>query len=481
MPKYDADLEAEIVGWMEEVTGLEVDLSAGDLLDSLRSGVYLCNLLNALKPKTVRKVSTKNIPMFQIENISKFTDAVTEFGVQPHEAFTTGDLWDKGSPPAVLNCLAALKRHTMPDGPGAGSRPPPKPGSKFAAVDTSGGLWGKPGGEHRAAGPGFAKQAPAPAPAPRASRVARPNTARANAARQMSGAAFGRHATGYVGAGGTQDKPLYDQHRQVGFPAAVTAVTATIRIANLERARHQQAAAAAEEEAAIEEEDHAEMEAELAAVEAEIALAKPAPDQQPRVSAVARPNVARMNAARAAGAAAGRGAGGYANASGSQTKGGAPAGSAAGHAYGRGAVKNNYGAGAVRMAREGEEVTEGLDATLRKKMVAKYDPARVAECVEYIEAWTGQPLEGGDLIEACHSGVLLCGLANAISPGVVRKVSTKSMAMFQMENITKFVAACRELGVSESSLFSTASLWERKNPSQVLTTLLALKRVHPAP
>ena len=43
-----------------------------------------------------------------------------------------------------------------------------------------------------------------------------------------------------------------------------------------------------------------------------------------------------------------------------------------------------------------------------------------------------------------------------------------------MENITKFIAACRALGVRESSLFSIAALWERKNPSQVLLTLLAL-------
>merc|ERR1712167_152306 len=104
----------------------------------------------------------------------------------------------------------------------------------------------------------------------------------------------------------------------------------------------------------------------------------------------------------------------------------------------------------------------------------------MGEVKQYIAAWTGEYIDG-DLIDALHSGVRLCELANAISPGIVRKVSSKSIAMFQVENITKFIHACRDLGVREYSLFSNAALWERKNPSQVLLTLLALKRIHPLP
>ena len=92
MPKYDYDLEAEVVTWMEETTGvihahclgditrlpeqvwsattagMEVDMDEGDLMDFLKTGVYLCTLLNSLQPRTVKKISPKKIAFFQVKS-----------------------------------------------------------------------------------------------------------------------------------------------------------------------------------------------------------------------------------------------------------------------------------------------------------------------------------------------------------------------------------------------------------------------------
>lgn len=79
--------------------------------------------------------------------------------------------------------------------------------------------------------------------------------------------------------------------------------------------------------------------------------------------------------------------------------------------------------------REGEEVTEGLDATVRKKLAAKYDDALEADARDFIEHYTGVTIAPGpeSLCKALHDGTVLCTLANALSPGVVKKVNKMKM------------------------------------------------------
>ena len=133
----------------------------------------------------------------------------------------------------------------------------------------------------------------------------------------------------------------------------------------------------------------------------------------------------------------------------------------------------------VRYRREGEEVTQGLDADIRAKYDAKLAGASglEAEACAYLSARTGTTIEAGTLTDALMDGTLLCELVNVISPGVVPKIHRSKIAMFQNENVTFFQQACRKLGVHESNLFALAALREGKDPLQVINCVLEVKRL----
>merc|ERR1712066_456596 len=70
-------------------------------------------------------------------------------------------------------------------------------------------------------------------------------------------------------------------------------------------------------------------------------------------------------------------------------------------------------------------------------------------------------------------GLVLCSLVNKIKPGTIKKPNTSKLPFKQMENITFFMKAARELGVSESSMFGTPDLYEDKNMGTVIDCLYA--------
>jgi len=118
----------------------------------------------------------------------------------------------------------------------------------------------------------------------------------------------------------------------------------------------------------------------------------------------------------------------------------------------------------------------GLDAELAAKANAKYDPALEATAM----AWIEELVEGADFSKgfgpALQDGVMLCKLVNALQPGTI-KVYEGGMTFKKMENVSMFIRSARGLGVPESDLFTTVSLFELKDLGQVVTTILALKRV----
>jgi hypothetical protein len=91
---------------------------------------------------------------------------------------------------------------------------------------------------------------------------------------------------------------------------------------------------------------------------------------------------------------------------------------------------------------------------------------------------TGQqlPVESDDLSAELKSGVVLCTLLNAISPGTVPKIQKSSMPFPQRENIKAFTEGARALGVPEHENFETNDLFEASNMKQVLICLLSLGR-----
>ncbi|KAJ2801832.1 Protein kinase of the Mitotic Exit Network, partial [Coemansia helicoidea] len=97
--------------------------------------------------------------------------------------------------------------------------------------------------------------------------------------------------------------------------------------------------------------------------------------------------------------------------------------------------------------------------------------------VRFIDAVLGLQLEACSLREDLRDGVVLCRLINALRPGAVKRINTKGLPFTQMENISNFLAAAQSLGLASSDLFQTVDLYEGKNMSRVVMTLLTIARV----
>ena len=54
--KYDPELEAQARDWMERVVG--EPFPSGTFEEALHDGVYLCKLINKIKPGSVKKYNT---------------------------------------------------------------------------------------------------------------------------------------------------------------------------------------------------------------------------------------------------------------------------------------------------------------------------------------------------------------------------------------------------------------------------------------
>eukprot|EP00435_Cladocopium_sp_Y103_P030649 s1754_g7.t1 len=96
------------------------------------------------------------------------------------------------------------------------------------------------------------------------------------------------------------------------------------------------------------------------------------------------------------------------------------------------------------------------------------------DVVQWIEAIVGSVKGDTTVAEWLKSGIILCNLVNAIQPGLIRTVNQQNVPFKQMENITKFLNAARDLGLPESSMFDTPDLYEEKNVDSVITCIYAL-------
>jgi len=89
----------------------------------------------------------------------------------------------------------------------------------------------------------------------------------------------------------------------------------------------------------------------------------------------------------------------------------------------------------------------------------------------WIETITGELKGDQGFGDWLRDGQILCKLANTIQPGICPKVHTSTMPFKQMENLSTFGRACRELGVLEKDIFSTVDLYEQKNLKSVCLCL----------
>mmetsp|Transcript_96353 Transcript_96353/g.176683 ORF Transcript_96353/g.176683 Transcript_96353/m.176683 type:complete len:763 (-) Transcript_96353:24-2312(-) len=110
-----------------------------------------------------------------------------------------------------------------------------------------------------------------------------------------------------------------------------------------------------------------------------------------------------------------------------------------------------------------------IDCEPQVKQEVKVDRNTIEESVRaWLETVTGHGSGDQTMAEFLRDGRVLCALANAVKPGSIRKVNSSKMPFKQMENISYFKNAARELGVPETSLFGTTDLFEEKNMESVL-------------
>lgn len=117
-----------------------------------------------------------------------------------------------------------------------------------------------------------------------------------------------------------------------------------------------------------------------------------------------------------------------------------------------------------------------LDEDLKRIRDSKYDPVLEAEVCGWVGTIVGQLKPASESAATwMKSGDILCQLMNAIRPGTIKKYNANTTSKFkQMENITLFLRACREVGMLEKDLFSTIDLFESKDMNAVILSLFNL-------
>eukprot|EP00293_Proteomonas_sulcata_P005332 CAMPEP_0184320550 /NCGR_PEP_ID=MMETSP1049-20130417/114439_1 /TAXON_ID=77928 /ORGANISM="Proteomonas sulcata, Strain CCMP704" /LENGTH=312 /DNA_ID=CAMNT_0026641083 /DNA_START=171 /DNA_END=1109 /DNA_ORIENTATION=+ len=112
--QYWGSDEEIIQAWLKEVLGEELETP---LQPILKSGVVLCNLVNKIRPGTIKKISKAAMPFPQRENVKSFCDAARNLGVPDRDNFTTDDLFENRNFKQVKLCLFSLGRqcYYVPD------------------------------------------------------------------------------------------------------------------------------------------------------------------------------------------------------------------------------------------------------------------------------------------------------------------------------------------------------------------------------
>jgi len=113
--KYNSTAEDEVAQWVEEITGVQV---MGDFGEALRTGQVLCQLVNTIKPGTIKKINAPGRPFKERENITMFIKTCRDWGVHEYALFSTDDLYDEKNLASVVKCiyqLGGVLRRAVPD------------------------------------------------------------------------------------------------------------------------------------------------------------------------------------------------------------------------------------------------------------------------------------------------------------------------------------------------------------------------------
>ncbi|XP_062888172.1 calponin-2-like isoform X1 [Mobula hypostoma] len=115
--KYDIQKEEELRIWIEGITGKQI---GENFQKGLKDGVILCELMNKIKPNSVKKINRSALNWHQLENLSNFIKAMQNYGIKPHDTFEANDLFENGNLTQVQTALLALASMAKTKGVQAG-------------------------------------------------------------------------------------------------------------------------------------------------------------------------------------------------------------------------------------------------------------------------------------------------------------------------------------------------------------------------
>nr|CAD7610723.1 unnamed protein product [Timema genevievae] len=137
----------------------------------------------------------------------------------------------------------------------------------------------------------------------------------------------------------------------------------------------------------------------------------------------------------------------------------------------------NKSRGVVVTAHGYDSRVPGFDSRLAPWLAGKRDPQLEKDAQEWIEAVLGKKFRPGESFEdVLRDGQVLCEVMNKISPGSIPKINKSGGQFKMMENINVFQQALKAYGVNDVDVFQTVDLWEKKDISQVTSTIFALGR-----
>merc|ERR1719494_1065455 len=117
--KYDEALAKEAMEFIKLYVkdfAVPASFDSDSVHESLRDGVALCKLMNALDDSSVKKINDSKMAFKQMENIGNYLDASSGYGVAPADQFQTVDLFEATNMAAVITGLHALGRKAKSKG-----------------------------------------------------------------------------------------------------------------------------------------------------------------------------------------------------------------------------------------------------------------------------------------------------------------------------------------------------------------------------
>jgi hypothetical protein len=112
-----------VFDWVEEMIGQKLEYPDGgaikDSLDFgaiLKDGSVLCQLINRLKPGSVKKINTMKAPFKQRENIELFLKGCEAYGLKAQDLFQVNDLYENKNLYMIVDNLFFLGGHAQKNG-----------------------------------------------------------------------------------------------------------------------------------------------------------------------------------------------------------------------------------------------------------------------------------------------------------------------------------------------------------------------------